>query len=135
MVEEQQVTAGDVARWMADQIAEHGLLDQAAAAETIGRTFGTAFVYENRNGTWAIARHVLAAFRKLTADTVVWERSAQLWRHRMPSDPPGRRQVDWAGYARPVQPPGRRAGHVEQVGAASSSRLWRTADHLSRSLP
>lgn len=94
MVEEQQVTAGDVARWMADQIAEHGLLDQAAAAETIGRTFGTAFAYENGNGTWAIARPVLAAFRKLTADTVVWERSAQLWRHRMPSDPPGRRQVD-----------------------------------------
>ena len=63
-------------------------------AETIGRTFGTAFAYENGNGTWAIARPVLAAFRKLTADTVVWERSTQLWRHRMPSDPPGRRQVD-----------------------------------------
>jgi hypothetical protein len=93
MAEEQHVTAGDVARWMADQIAEHGLLDQAAA-ETIGRTFGTAFVDENGNGTWGIARPVLAAFRKLTADTVVWERSGQLWRHRMPGDPPGRRQVD-----------------------------------------
>lgn len=88
------VTAGDVARWMADQIAEHGLLDQAAAAERIGRTFGTAFAAENGNGTWAISRPVLAAFRKLTGDAVVWERSSQLWRHRVPGDPPGRRQVD-----------------------------------------
>ena len=94
MAEGQHVTAGDVARWMADQIAEHELLDQAAAAEAIGRIFGTAFVYRNGNGTWAIALPVLAAFRKLTADTVVWERSAQLWRHRMPGDPPERRQVD-----------------------------------------
>ena len=93
MAEEESVTAGDVARWMADQITEHGLLDQAAA-ERIGRTFGTAFASMNGNGTWAIAPAVLAAFRKRTAATVVWERSGQLWRPRSPGDPPGRRQVD-----------------------------------------
>ena len=94
MAEETSVTAGDVARWMVNQVAEHGLLDQAAAAERIGRTFGPAFAFMNGNGTWAIAPAVLAAFRKQTADTVVWERSSQFWRHRVHGDPPGRRQVD-----------------------------------------
>jgi hypothetical protein len=94
LAEEKSVTVGDVARWMVDQVTEHGLLDQAAAAERIGRTFGTAFASRNGYGTWAIAPAVLAAFRKQTVDTVVWERSGQLWRHRVPGDPPGRRQVD-----------------------------------------
>ena len=87
------VTTDDVARWMADQVGTHGVLDQAAAAERIGRIFGPGFTLRNRNGTWAIATPVLAAFRRLTAGTVVWEPSILAWCLRMPDDPPDRRQA------------------------------------------
>ena len=87
------VTAQDVARWMADQVTRSGVLDQAATAERLGRTYGAAFAIKNRNGTWAIARPVLAAFRRLTAGTVVWEPSILAWRLRTPDDPPDRRQA------------------------------------------
>ena len=94
MAQDQRVTTEAVARWMADRVAERGVLDQAAAAERIGRSYGQAFVHENANGTRAIAKPVLAAFRKLTAATVVWDQSIQAWRLRAPDDPPARRQAE-----------------------------------------
>ena len=94
MDEEQRITIQSVARWMADRVARTGVLDQADAAERIDQLYGQGFVYRNRNGTWAIAKPVLAAFRKLTAATVVWDRSILAWRLRTPDDPPSCRQVD-----------------------------------------
>ena len=93
MERQRSVTAGDVARWMADQVTRRGVLDQAAAAESLALAHGAPFAIRNRNGTWAIARPVLAAFRKLTAGTVVWEPSILAWRLRTPDDPPDRRQA------------------------------------------
>jgi len=94
MVHDQQVTTKDIARWMADQVAAAGVLDQAAASERIAHAYGAAFACKNGNGTWAIAKPVLAAFRKMTAATVVWDRSILAWRLRTPDDPPGRRLVE-----------------------------------------
>ena len=72
---------------MADRVAECGVLDQAAAAERIGQSYGQAFARKNGNGTWAIAKPVLAAFRKMTDTTAVWDRSILAWRLRTPDDP------------------------------------------------
>jgi hypothetical protein len=94
MVHDQQVTTKDIARWMADQVAAAGVLDQAAASERIAHAYGAAFACKNGNGTWAIAKPVLAAFRTMTAATVVWDRSILAWRLRTPDDPPGRRLVE-----------------------------------------
>ena len=93
MDREQGVTTYDAARWMADQVRRSGVLDQAAAAERLALAYGAPFTLRNRNGTWAIARPVLAAFRKLTAGTVVWEPSILAWRLRTPDDRADRRQA------------------------------------------
>jgi hypothetical protein len=56
------------------------------------KNFGKEFLHENENGNWAINKDVLAAFRKLTGDSVVWDRSYREWRKRLSSDKPGRKQ-------------------------------------------
>jgi putative transposase len=59
---------------------------------SIAEQFGDTFVYTNENGSLSIDKKVLAAFRKLTGDSVVWQRAGRLWRMREPSDEPGRQQ-------------------------------------------
>jgi hypothetical protein len=68
-------------------------LDQQDAVNMIRKEFGEEFLYENANGNVAIDNRVLAEFRKLTKDTVVWEKSGY-WRKRTPRDPVGKRQSD-----------------------------------------
>jgi len=68
-------------------------LDQQDAVSMIRTEFGEEFLYENANGNLAIDKRVLAEFRRLTKDTVVWEKSGY-WRKRTPRDPVGRRQAD-----------------------------------------
>ena len=90
MTEDRRVTAREVARWMVERLTRHGVLDQAATAEQIERVFGHAFAHRNQNGTWAIARSVLVAFRKQAGDTLVWEQSIQAWCIRTPEGSAGR---------------------------------------------
>lgn len=78
------------AAWMADQVNTHRELYQTDAADHIYREFGGQLTYENDNGNLAIDKSVLAAFRKLTESTVVWERGARVWRLRERHDPEGR---------------------------------------------
>ena len=88
-------TPADVARWMLEEFErQDGYLAQTDAVYTIERKFGAAFVYNNENGSLAIDRKVLNAFRKLTAETVVWERGERAWRRRDRHDPPGRQSDD-----------------------------------------
>ena len=86
----------EVASWMLRMLetSEHGELDQQTAAYGIKDRFGEEFVYVNENGNLAIDRRVLRSFRKLTEDTVVFERYYQVWRKRTATDDPHRRQVD-----------------------------------------
>jgi hypothetical protein len=79
-----------VARWMADQLAGDQPLYQNEAADEIQDRFGDDFTYENDNGNLAISRSVLKAFRALTEETVVWDRSERAWRRRESHDGPGR---------------------------------------------
>ena len=54
--------------------------------------FGSEFTYHNAKGNLAIDKRVLAAFKKLTGDSIIWERSLWLWRLRSLTDGPGRRR-------------------------------------------
>jgi hypothetical protein len=84
----------EVARWMLEQIKKDGTLYQDQAAYEIASKFGEQFTYMNENGNLAIDRTVLKHFRRLTDETVVWERGYRLWRKREQGDTPGRRQAD-----------------------------------------
>ena len=68
-------------------------LVQSHAAEQIIKRFGKEFVYRNKNGNWAIRKPILGEFRKSYGNDAVWSRGGQLWRKRVPSDPPGTRLV------------------------------------------
>jgi len=83
-------SARDVATFMLQRLIEERMLSQDVAVSEIALRFGEAFVYENQNGNPAIRADVLREFRKLTTDTVVWERGEKLWRFREDYDPPGR---------------------------------------------
>ncbi len=86
------VKAADVAAWMQAELEAHNGLYQDDAVSQIEDEFGPDFVYDNDNGNRAISKAVLAAFRKLTGDTVVWERSDRYWRFRQAGDEEGRQQ-------------------------------------------
>lgn len=83
----------DVARWMLDVISRDEFLYQDDAVYTIADLYGDRFVYENANGNLAISKEVLAAFRKLSEQNIVWVRGERMWRLREESDTPGRMQV------------------------------------------
>lgn len=88
------ITVDDVAEWMLEELEESDYLYQEVVAAEILDRFGEEFVYYNQNGNLAISREVLARFRELTEETVVWDRSERLWRWREDRDPPDRRQAD-----------------------------------------
>jgi hypothetical protein len=77
---------------MLGEVQRAKYLEQRVAAAEIEQRFGAAFVYVNLSGGQSIDRDVLAEFRKLTDDTVVWSRSEMAWRVREQFDEPGRRQ-------------------------------------------
>jgi hypothetical protein len=88
------MTPADVARWMAQEIERDGLLYQSETAYSIAEKFGEEFTYTNNNGSIAISRNVLSAFRELTEKSVVWERGQRLWRKREDYDDKVRRLVE-----------------------------------------
>ena len=77
---------------MAREVRDAGKLSQRDAAAAIEETFGSRHVYHNPKGALAISKAVLAAFRQLTADDVLWIGGRRFWRLREPADEPGRRQ-------------------------------------------
>ena len=85
-------TVQEVAEWMLDELTRSGELRQETAVADIALKFGYDFTYDNENGSLAIRRDVLAAFRKLTENSVVWDRENRLWRKRDSSDAPGRQK-------------------------------------------
>ena len=85
-------TPEQIAQWMAGQLEQQGSLYQADAVDGIAKWFGEQFTYLNGNGNPAIDKRVLRAFKKVTADTVVWERWDFCWRKRSEGDAAGRKQ-------------------------------------------
>jgi hypothetical protein len=85
-------TPEEIAEWMVTELERNQYLNQDTVVYEITQRFGEEFTYINQHGNLAIDRRVLAAFRKLTEDTVVWERGERLWRKRHEADEVGRRQ-------------------------------------------
>lgn len=85
-------SANDVAAWMLDELRQHEYLYQETVVYDIADRFGEQFTYLNDNGNTAIGKDVLAAFRKLSGEQVVWERGQRCWRLRQDHDEPGRQQ-------------------------------------------
>lgn len=84
----------EVAEWMRDKVLSENYMYQETVVYKISDKFGEQHVYQNDNGNLAISRKVLAEFRKLTKDTVVWERGERCWRKREKYNDPNKRQVE-----------------------------------------
>lgn len=86
------MNADDAAQWMLGQFyAQNGFLYQEYAATLLLHMADTNLAYYDANSNVCIAKPVLAKFNKLTSD-LVYERTGKFWRHRLPSDLPGRQQ-------------------------------------------
>lgn len=85
-------TTKDVADWMLSIVQQHGELTQNNAYYMINRLFGSGFTTVTNSGSPSIKAGVLTAFKKISEDTVVWERGDKKWRKREFYDAPGRDQ-------------------------------------------
>lgn len=85
-------THDQVAQWMLAELKRVKYLYQETAVVDIASKFGDTFTYYNDNVNLAIDKKVLAAFRRLTGDSVIWERGERMWRFREEYDEPGRQQ-------------------------------------------
>lgn len=77
---------------MIEELERVSFLHQETVVFDIASKFGEEFTYINENGNQAIRRDVLAAFRRLSGDSVIWERGERMWRKRQGYDLPGRQQ-------------------------------------------
>ncbi|MBO6853369.1 MAG: hypothetical protein JJ872_06335 [Marivivens sp.] len=86
------MTPVEAAQWMFDELNKRKVLDQENAAWELTRK-DKSLTYQNDNGNLAIAKPVLAEFKKLTdGNDVVWSRSERQWRFREKYDKLGRMQ-------------------------------------------
>lgn len=67
-----------VADWMLSQFKDQILYQEDVVWE-IKNEFGEDYVYENKNGNYAIHKKVLNEFRKITEGKVIWSRSEKAW--------------------------------------------------------
>ena len=84
----------EIAKWMLCKIEEEYYIYQEDIVYQIEEEFGEDYVYENENCNLSISKDVLKEFRKISEDTVVWERGEKMWRKREDYDPQGKRQAD-----------------------------------------
>jgi hypothetical protein len=85
-------TTNDIAQWMLTTIQEQGELTQNNAFYEINKQFGRDFTTITNSGSPSIKGSVLTAFKKISADDVIWERGDKKWRKREFYDAPGREQ-------------------------------------------
>lgn len=86
------ITAAQVAQWMLAELERVDYLYQETVVYDIASKFGDSFTYINDNGNLAVSKAVLAEFKKLTKDSIVWERGQRMWRKRESHDEEGRLQ-------------------------------------------
>jgi hypothetical protein len=79
--------AQKVAEWMLKELKRQGKLHRDTAVYEIAEKFGSrSTTYDNKDGNLAIRIDILAEFRELTKDSVVWVQEDRYWRMRMPGD-------------------------------------------------
>lgn len=79
-----------VACWMLDQLHLDDCLYQDDVVDHLVKAKRDDLLTENADGNQVIGKGVLAAFRKLTPDNVVWVKPDRYWRFRVAEDEPGR---------------------------------------------
>ncbi|EJM20673.1 hypothetical protein PMI21_01019 [Pseudomonas sp. GM18] len=82
--------ADSVAVWMLDQIQREDCIYQDDVVDHLITAGREDLLAENAEGNQVIGKTVLAAFRKLTPDSVVWVKPDRYWRFRVAEDEPGR---------------------------------------------
>lgn len=87
-----EASSRDVANWMLSVIDEQGELSQNNAFYEINKQFGSGFTTIASSGSPSIKGGVLTAFKKISENSVVWERGDKKWRKRQFYDAPGREQ-------------------------------------------
>lgn len=80
------------ATWIMGEVETGKHVYQERVARHVRQNIGQDLTYKNGNGNWALDKRINEAFKKLSGDRVVWERSSQCWRLRKPKDKPGRMQ-------------------------------------------
>lgn len=87
-----KATTADVAAWMLSVVQTSGELTQNNAYYEINKQFGSGFTTVTNSGSPSIKGGVLTAFKRISEDTVVWERGDKKWRKREFYDAIGRDQ-------------------------------------------
>jgi hypothetical protein len=82
--------ASTVAVWMLQQIDNESCIYQDEVVDYLVRAKREDLLVENSDGNQVIGKAVLAAFRKLTPESVVWVKPDRYWRYRVTEDEPGR---------------------------------------------
>lgn len=79
-----------VAQWMLSAIERDACVYQDDVVDHIVKSGHEELLIENADGNQVLGKAVLAAFRKLTPDNVVWVKPDRYWRFRVAEDEPGR---------------------------------------------
>lgn len=79
-----------VAAWMLGKIQEEDCIYQDDVVDHLIKAEREDLLIENADGNQVLGKGVLAAFRKLTPDNVVWVKPDRYWRFRVAEDEPGR---------------------------------------------
>ncbi|AUF94828.1 hypothetical protein CXQ80_02830 [Pseudomonas sp. 02C 26] len=79
-----------VAQWMLAEIERDACVYQDDVVDYIVRARHEELLIDNADGNQVLGKAILAAFRKLTPDNVVWVKPDRYWRFRVAEDEPGR---------------------------------------------
>jgi hypothetical protein len=79
-----------VAQWMLAQIERDSCVYQDDVVDFLVKSGQEDLLIENADGNQVLGKALLAAFRKLTPDNVVWVKPDRYWRFRVAEDEPGR---------------------------------------------
>lgn len=79
-----------ILEWMLAKINKDGCLYQDDVVDRLVKTKQEALLRENSDGNLVLGKSLLDAFRKATADDIVWVKHDFYWRPRVREDEPGR---------------------------------------------
>lgn len=82
--------ASEIADWMQDKLTKEDCLYQEDVVDYLVKLGREEFLVENSDGNLSLSKNVLAAFRKLNDESVVWVKSGKYWRFRVAEDEPSR---------------------------------------------
>ena len=85
------MTIDEAAEWMLGELRRAKFLDQETAVYKLVR-LEKGLTYYNAAGNLAIDSKVMAAFKSLLPDDIVWSLGQRHWRFRQKHDKPGRMQ-------------------------------------------